>query len=163
MPLLDDPEPHRSRIDAFERMQIPESTDALARRSANGDALATRALARLRDPRALEPVLALLADPDPAVAFRGADGLRDLRDPAATDALLAADDHPDPDVAVCAAHPSSRWRRRARRRQSIVLRRTRMNKHAPSPCVGRESGLRGLGRPARASGPGLVAGRLGSS
>jgi HEAT repeat protein len=103
-PLLDDPDLHLPGIDALEMMHLPEATDVLARRSAAGDLIATRALARLRDGRALEPLLALLADPDPAVAFRGADGLRDLRDPRATDALLAAADHADPDVAVCASH-----------------------------------------------------------
>jgi HEAT repeat protein len=102
--LLDDPELHLAGIDALETMHSPEATEALARRSSAGDVLATRALARLRDSRALEPLLALLANPDPATAFRGADGLRDLRDPRSTSALLAAVDHPDPDVAVCAAH-----------------------------------------------------------
>jgi HEAT repeat protein len=85
-------------------MHLPEATDVLARRSAAGDVMATRALARLRDDRALAPLLAILADHNPAAAFRGADGLRDLRDPRATDALLAAVDHADPDVAACATH-----------------------------------------------------------
>jgi HEAT repeat protein len=103
-PLLDDPDMHLAGIDALETMHLPQATDVLARRSAAGDLIATRALARLRDDRALAPLVALLVDPDPAAAFRGADGLRDLRDPRATDALLAAVDHPDPDVAVCATH-----------------------------------------------------------
>jgi HEAT repeat protein len=103
-PLLDDPDLHLAGIDALEMMHLPEATDVLARRSAAGDLIATRALARLRDGRALAPLLDLLADPDPAIAFRGVDGLRDLRDPRATDALLAAVDHADPDVAVCATH-----------------------------------------------------------
>ena len=103
-PTLDDPDTHLLAIDALERMAIPEATEALARRAATGDVLAARALARQRDRRALAPLLELLASADGAVAFRGADGLRDLRDPAATDALLAAVDHSDPDVAVCATH-----------------------------------------------------------
>jgi len=103
-PLLDDPDLHLAGIDALEIMHLPEATDVLARRSAAGDMIATRALARLRDGRALAPLLALLADPDPAIAFRGADGLRDLRDPRATDALLTAVDHGDPDVDVCSTH-----------------------------------------------------------
>ena len=101
---LDDPAMHLVGIDALERMTTPEAIEALARRSSTGDIIATRALARLRDGRALEPLLELLASGDPATAFRGADGLRDLHDPAATEPLLAAVDHPDPDVAVCAAH-----------------------------------------------------------
>lgn len=103
-PLRDDPDLHLAGIDALETMQMPESADLLARRSAAGDRLATRALARARDTRALQPLLAMLADADPAAAFQGADGLRDLRDPRATEALLAAVDHADPDVAVTAAH-----------------------------------------------------------
>ena len=95
---------HLAGIDALERMATPEATEALARRSSAGDVIATRALARLRDGRALAPLLALLAFRRCRDAFRGADGLRDLRDPAATEPLLAAVDHPDPDVAVCAAH-----------------------------------------------------------
>ena len=103
-PTLEDPATHLVGIDALERMAIPEATEALARRASTGDVLATRALARQRDRRALAPLLELLASADAAVAFRGADGLRDLRDPAATEQLLAAVDHPDPDVAVCATH-----------------------------------------------------------
>ena len=103
-PTLDDPATHLVGIDALERMAIPEATEALARRASAGDVIATRALARQRDRRALAPLLELLASADGAVAFRGADGLRDLRDPAATEPLLAAVDHPDPDVAVCATH-----------------------------------------------------------
>jgi HEAT repeat protein len=104
VPWLDDPATHLAAIDALERMNTPSASDALADRSAAGDVLATRALARLRDGRALAPLLTLLASADPATAFRGADGLRDLRDPTATEPLLAAVDHPDPDVAVCSAH-----------------------------------------------------------
>jgi hypothetical protein len=103
-PLLDDPDLHLAGIDALEMMHLPQATDVLARRSVAGDLIATRALARLRDGRALAPLLALLADPDAAAAFRGVDGLRDLRDPRATEALLAAVGHSDPDVAVCATH-----------------------------------------------------------
>ena len=102
--LLGEPELHRAEIDALEAMRSPEAIEALARRSAAGDVLATRALARQRDSRALEPLLALVARSDPASARRGADGLRDLRDPASTDELLVAVGHADPDVAVCAAH-----------------------------------------------------------
>jgi len=101
---LDDPDTHLVGIDALERMAVPEAIEALARRASAGDVLAVRALARQHDPRALAPLLELLASTDAAVAFRGADGLRDLRDPAATEALLAAVDNPDPDVAVCATH-----------------------------------------------------------
>jgi HEAT repeat protein len=101
---LDDPELHLAAIDALELMATPEAIEVLARRSSIGDVLATGALARFRDSRALEPLLEMLASADAATAFRGADGLRDLRDPAAADALLAAVDHRDPDVAVCATH-----------------------------------------------------------
>ena len=104
VPRLDDPATHLAAVDALERMAIPEAIEALARRSSTGDVIATRSLARLRDGRALAPLLGLLGSSEPAVAFRGADGLRDLRDPAATEPLLAAIDHPDPDVAVCATH-----------------------------------------------------------
>jgi HEAT repeat protein len=103
-PWLDDPAMHLVGIDALERMATPEAIAVLARRSWAGDVLATRALARFHDSRALAPLLEMLASPDAATAFRGADGLRDLRDPAATEALLAAVGHPDPDVAVCATH-----------------------------------------------------------
>jgi HEAT repeat protein len=103
-PELDDAAFHLAGIDALELMATPEAIELLARRSSTGDVLATRALARLRDSRALAPLLEMLASADAATAFRGADGLRDLRDPAATDALLAAVEHPAPDVAVCATH-----------------------------------------------------------
>jgi HEAT repeat protein len=103
-PRSSDPDMHLAAIDALERMAIPEATEALARRASAGDVLAVRALARQRDPRALAPLLELLASDDAAVALRGADGLRDLRDPGAAGQLLAAADRPDPDVAVCATH-----------------------------------------------------------
>jgi HEAT repeat protein len=103
-PLLDHPDLHLAAIDALEVMPILEASDSLARRSSGGDLLATRALARGRDGRALEPLLAMLADGDPGTSFQGADGLRDLRDPRATDALLAVADHVDPDIAVTAVH-----------------------------------------------------------
>jgi hypothetical protein len=102
--VLDQPDIHLAAIDALELMGIPEAMDALARGSAAGDGYATRALARRRDPRAREPLLAWLADADPHLARLGADGLRDLRDPHASEALLAAASHDDPDVAVCAVH-----------------------------------------------------------
>jgi hypothetical protein len=102
--VLDQPAIHLAGIDALELMAIPEAMDALARRSAAGDGYATRALARRRDPRAREPLLAWLADADPHLARLGADGLRDLRDPHTSKALLAAASHDDPDVAVCAVH-----------------------------------------------------------
>jgi hypothetical protein len=91
-------------IDALELMPLPEAGDALARRSEAGDALAARALARRRDPRALRPLLGMLADADPRRALSGSDGLRDLRRYEAGQALLAATHHADPDVAVCSAH-----------------------------------------------------------
>lgn len=102
--VLDQPDIHLAAIDALELMGIPEAMDVLARRSAAGDGYATRALARRRDPRAREPLLAWLAGADPHLARLGADGLRDLRDPHTSEALLAAASHDDPDVAVCAVH-----------------------------------------------------------
>jgi HEAT repeat protein len=54
------------------------------------DALATRALARRRDPRALAPLLALLESSNDVDRLKAADGLRDLRDRAAAAPLLAA-------------------------------------------------------------------------
>ena len=94
----------RASIDALELMSIPEAGDALARRAAAGERLATRALARRRDPRAAGDLLGMLADPDPLVALSGADGLRDLRHADASGPLLDGVRHADPDVAVCAAH-----------------------------------------------------------
>jgi HEAT repeat protein len=102
--VLDDPDRHLGGIDALEAMRIPEAADVLAARAAAGDALATRALARRRDGRCRDRLLAWLADPSPRVAFHGADGLRDLRDPTTADALLGAAGHVDPDVAVTATH-----------------------------------------------------------
>ena len=90
--------------DALETMASSEAVEVLARRSAAGDRLATRALARMRDPRAFEPLLADLANADTEMALNGADGLRDLRDPRATEALLARAEDPDPDLAVVATH-----------------------------------------------------------
>jgi HEAT repeat protein len=103
-PVLDDPALHLGAIDALELMAIPEAREALARRSAAGDGHATRALARLRDPRARDSLLRWLLDADPQVARIGADGLRDLRDPSTGRALLDAASHKDPDVAVTAVH-----------------------------------------------------------
>jgi HEAT repeat protein len=100
----DPPDVRLASLDALELMQIPEAGDALARRSAAGERLATRALARRRDPRAAEALIRMLADRDPVVALSGADGLRDLRHDEATGPLLEAVRNSDPDVAVCAAH-----------------------------------------------------------
>jgi HEAT repeat protein len=102
--VLDKPDLHIVGIDALEVMRIPEAADALANRAERGDPLATRALARRRDPRCRDRLLAWLDDPSPRVAFYGADGLRDLRDPTTADALLRAAANEDPDVAVTATH-----------------------------------------------------------
>jgi HEAT repeat protein len=101
---LDEPQIHLAAIDSLELMATADAREALARRSATGDGHATRALARLRDPRAREAVLAWLIAEDPAAARSGADGLRDLRDPSTSSALIAAASHPDADVAVIATH-----------------------------------------------------------
>jgi HEAT repeat protein len=102
--VLDEPGLHLAGIDALELMRIPEAADALAARAGHGDALAARALARLRDGRCRDRLLAWLDDRSARVAFFGADGLRDLRDPTTADALLQAAHHEDPDVAVTATH-----------------------------------------------------------
>ena len=94
----------REALARLELIPLPEAADALARRSEAGDVLAARALARRRDPRALKPLVGMLADVDAARALSGADGLRDLRHSEAGEALLAVTHHSDPDVAVCAAH-----------------------------------------------------------
>jgi hypothetical protein len=60
-------------IDALEMMRLPEAADALAARGNAGDPLAVRALARLRDVRSGERLLALLDEPSPRVAFFGAE------------------------------------------------------------------------------------------
>jgi HEAT repeat protein len=92
-------------IDALERMYHPSGSGALATLVADGDLLAARALARQHDPRALEPLLAALDDDDPAIAFEGADGLRDLRAPEAAGALLdAVRSRAEDDVVACAVH-----------------------------------------------------------
>jgi HEAT repeat protein len=92
-------------VDALEKMRSRGAADALSILSARGDLLATRALARLRDDRALPPLLAALAGDDPELSFEGADGLRDLRSPAAAPALLAAVERGGgDDVVACAAH-----------------------------------------------------------
>jgi HEAT repeat protein len=98
------PDVRLASLDALELMSIAEAGDALARRAAAGERLATRALARRRDPRAAEDLMHMLADPDPLIALSGADGLRDLRHPDATGPLLESVRNADPDVAACAAH-----------------------------------------------------------
>ena len=102
--VLDLPDVHLGAIDALELIATPVARDVLAYRSDAGDGYATRALARLRDVRAREPLLTWLADTDPRLARIGADGLRDLRDPTTGPGLLAAAGHADADVAVCAVH-----------------------------------------------------------
>ena len=92
-------------VDALEKVGGSAGRDALAGLAAEGDLFAARALARQRDERALEPLLEALSSEDPALAFEGADGLRDLRSHAAAPALLAAVKSPvSDDVAACAAH-----------------------------------------------------------
>jgi HEAT repeat protein len=102
----DDPEWRLEIVDALEKTASPAGREALAELVARGDLLAARALARQRDERALPLLLEHLVSDDDALAFEGADGLRDLRSPAAVSALLAiveggADDE---DVVACAAH-----------------------------------------------------------
>jgi HEAT repeat protein len=91
--------------DGLEKMRGRHAADALAALSTRGDLLATRALARLKDERALPRLLAALGGDDPELSFEGADGLRDLRSPAASRALLAAVERGEnDDVVACAAH-----------------------------------------------------------
>ncbi len=102
--VLHEPDLHLAAVDALELMRSPEAADVLAARAARGDALATRALARLRDARCRDQLLGWLVDSSPRVAFFGADGLRDLRDLTTSDALLRTVGHEDPDAAVTATH-----------------------------------------------------------
>jgi HEAT repeat protein len=102
----DDPEWWLEIVDALEKTASPVGREALAELVVHGNLLAARALARQRDERALPLLLEHLVSDDEALAFEGADGLRDLRSPAAAPALLAiveggADDD---DVVACAAH-----------------------------------------------------------
>ena len=102
--LLDETSLHFVGIEALEIMANPAAADLLADRAQGGDALAVRALARRRDDRSRDHLLAWLADPSARVAYYGADGLRNLRDPTTSDALLRASGADDPDVAVTATH-----------------------------------------------------------
>jgi HEAT repeat protein len=92
------------RYDALiglEQLANAGALDILAERAAGGDLDATRALARHRDLRALEPLMNHMSGPRRRSAVTG---LRDLRDPR-TAGLLAeiAGTDPDDDVAVIAA------------------------------------------------------------
>ena len=91
-----DPQLRVAAIDALEKLR---ATDRLA---ALDDPLAVRALARLRDPRARRPLLALLYDAEHAL--QGADGLRDLRDPTTAPALRAIEDAEGDDLRTVVAH-----------------------------------------------------------
>jgi HEAT repeat protein len=102
--VLDDPGLRLAAIEGLELMGTIEARDVLARLADAGNVLATRALARLRDTRAREPLLGWLGDTDPGLARTAADGLRNLRDPSTADALLGAASHADADVAVIAVH-----------------------------------------------------------
>jgi hypothetical protein len=100
--LAADPSLHPAAVDALEKMATPAALDHLAERCAHGDTLAARALARRRDPRAREHLLALLEQP--ATALNGADGLRDLRDPSTATTLLTHVGTDPDDLTVIAAH-----------------------------------------------------------
>lgn len=93
-------------LDALEKGAAHAGREALAELAASGDVLAARVLARLGDERALPLLLEHLVSDDDALAFEGADGLRDLRSPAAASALLSLVDGgaDDEDVVACAAH-----------------------------------------------------------
>lgn len=93
------------RFDALiglEQLANAGALDILAERTAAGDLEATRALARHRDTRALQPLMNHLSGPERRSAVAG---LRDLRLPQ-TAGLLAeiAETDPNDDIAVIAAH-----------------------------------------------------------
>jgi HEAT repeat protein len=81
------------------------STDALVRELAGGavpDRAAT-VLGDIKDPRALQPLVAALSHPDPRVRSQSCFALGVLRDPAAIEPLLQATRDPEHDVRVLAA------------------------------------------------------------
>lgn len=83
----------------------PIAADVAAELARTGSLDAVRALARMGDERALEPLLSAIAEDDVDTARAGADGLRDLRHEHATAALEGAVHHPDRrGVAVIACH-----------------------------------------------------------
>jgi hypothetical protein len=102
--LLDDPDLRTAAIDALERLGSPDALDALATQSASGDFLATKALARRRDPRALPPLLQAATADDRQLVWHALDGLRDIRSPGAGDLLLDFAHSADLELAVIATH-----------------------------------------------------------
>ncbi len=70
---------------------LPTGTPSLLKHAAT-------ALGRIGDPRALGPLLVLLADPDAGVRWRAVEGLAWLRDPQAVPALLPLLADPDANV-----------------------------------------------------------------
>jgi len=86
---------------ALEQLANAAALDILAERATVGDLDATRALARHRDPRALQPLMRQMSGPSRRSAVTG---LRDLRHPQSADVLTEiAGSDPHDDLAVIAA------------------------------------------------------------
>lgn len=83
----------------------PASTDALLRELAEGPAAhrAAAVLGDLKDPRALQPLVAALSHPDPRVRSQSCFALGELRDPVAIEPLLQATRDPEHEVRVIAS------------------------------------------------------------
>jgi HEAT repeat protein len=81
------------------------STDALIRELANGAAphKAAAVLGDIKDPRALQPLVAALSHPDFRVRGQSCFALGELRDPAAVEPLLQATRDPEHEVRVLAS------------------------------------------------------------
>jgi hypothetical protein len=106
---------------ALEQLANPGALDVLAGRAAAGDLDATRALARHRDPRALQPLMNHLSGPERRSAITG---LRDLRHPESAELLAEiAGSDPDDDIAVIAAQGLVMMRPSATRPVIEALRR----------------------------------------
>ena len=81
------------------------STDALLRELADGAAAhrAAAVLGDVKDPRALQPLVAALSHPDPRVRSQSCVALGELRDPVAIEPLLQATRDPEHEVRVIAS------------------------------------------------------------
>jgi HEAT repeat protein len=96
---------HERSVVAFRAEELlerlaPASLDVLIEELENGSAAssAARILGRMKDSRALEPLVTALAHPDPNVRSESCTALGELRDPAAAEPLLAATRDTDYDV-----------------------------------------------------------------
>jgi HEAT repeat protein len=80
------------------------STDALLRELADGAAAhkAATVLGDIRDPRALQPLVAALSHPDPRVRSQSCFALGELKDPLAVEPLVEATRDPEHEVRVVA-------------------------------------------------------------